>query len=173
LDINEAIREVIALTQTEVQQNRVRLQTWLAGDLPLVPADRVQLQQVIMNLIVNAVEAMSSVGDGSRELTIASGKDDANAVFVEVQDTGPGIDPADLDRLFQSFYTTKPDGIGMGLAISRSIIEAHGGRLSAASNQPHGALFCFTLPAEEKSSEGAPSHRADLTRSIVVRQEGG
>jgi C4-dicarboxylate-specific signal transduction histidine kinase len=119
LDINEAIREVIALTQTEVQQNRVRLQTRLGGDLPLVPADRVQLQQVIMNLLVNAIEAMSSVDDRSRELTIASGKEGANAVFVEVQDAGPGIDPADLDRLFQSFYTTKPDGIGMGLAISR------------------------------------------------------
>ncbi len=136
LDINEAIREVIALTQTEMQRHGVRLQTRLAGDLPLVPADRVQLQQVIMNLLVNAVEAMSSVGDRSRELTIASGKDDANAVFVEVRDTGPGIDPADLDRLFQSFYTTKPEGIGMGLAISRSIVEAHGGRLSAAADQP-------------------------------------
>jgi PAS domain S-box-containing protein len=172
LDVNEAIREVIALTQTEMQQNRVRLQTRLACDLPLVPADRVQLQQVIMNLLVNAVEAMAGVGDGPRELAIASGKDDANAVFVEVQDTGPGIDPADLDRLFQSFYTTKRDGIGMGLGISRSIIEAHGGRLSAAPNQPHGAVFRFTLPAEEKSSEGARSHRVDMVRSIVVRQQG-
>jgi PAS domain S-box-containing protein len=99
LDINEAIRDVIGLTQTEVQQNRVKLQARLADDLALVPADRVQLQQVIMNLLVNAVEAMSSVGDGSRELTIASGEDDPNAVFVEVQDTGPGIDPAELDRL--------------------------------------------------------------------------
>jgi C4-dicarboxylate-specific signal transduction histidine kinase len=153
LDINEAIRDVIALT--EVQQNRVKLQARLADDLALVPADRVQLQQVIMNLLVNAVEAMSSVGDGSRELTIASGEDDSNAVFVEVQDSGPGIDPAELDRLFQSFYTTKPDGIGMGLAISRSIIEAHGGRLKAAPNQPHGAVFRFTLPIEREPSEGA------------------
>jgi PAS domain S-box-containing protein len=161
-DINEAIREVIALTQTEVQQNRVGLQTRLARDLPLVPADRVQLHQVIMNLIVNAIEAMSSVDDRSRELTISSGNDDASAVFVEVQDTGPGINPADLDRLFQSFYTTKPDGIGMGLAISRSIVEAHSGRLSAAPNQPHGAVFRFTLPSEEKSQEGAPSHRVEL-----------
>jgi PAS domain S-box-containing protein len=161
-DINEAIREVIALTQTEVQQNRVGLQTRLARDLPLVPADRVQLHQVIMNLIVNAIEAMSSVDDRSRELTISSGNDDASAVFVEVQDTGPGINPADLDRLFQSFYTTKLDGIGMGLAISRSIVEAHSGRLSAAPNQPHGAVFRFTLPSEEKSQEGAPSHRVEL-----------
>jgi PAS domain S-box-containing protein len=170
LDINEAIREVIALTQTEVQQNRVRLQTRLGGDLPLVPADRVQLQQVIMNLLVNAIEAMSSVDDRSRELTIASGKEGANAVFVEVQDAGPGIDPADLDRLFQSFYTTKPDGIGMGLAISRSIVEAHGGRLSAAPNQPRGAAFRFTLPVEEPSSEHALYHRIDTMRSIVVQQ---
>jgi anti-sigma regulatory factor (Ser/Thr protein kinase) len=141
------------LTQTEVQQNHVRLQTRLADDLALVPADRVHLQQVIMNLLVNAVEAMSSVADGSRELTIASGKDDPNAVFVEVQDTGPGIDPAELDRLFQSFYTTKPEGIGMGLAISRSIVEAHGGRLAAAPNKPRGAVFRFTLLADEEPSE--------------------
>jgi signal transduction histidine kinase len=172
LDINEAIREVIALIQTEVQQNRVRLQTRLADDLSLVPADRVQLQQVIMNLLVNAVEAMSSVDDRSHELTIASGRDDANAVLVEVQDTGPGIDPADLDRLFQSFYTTKPDGIGMGLAISRSIIEAHGGRLKAAPNQPHGAVFRFTLPVEEESSEAERYCRVDVMRSIVVRRQG-
>jgi len=152
LDINQVIREVIALTQTEMQRNRVKLQSQLADDLPLVPADRVQLPQVMINLIVNAIEAMSSVGDGSRELTIASGKDDANAVFVEVRDTGPGIDPADLDRLFQSFYTTKPDGIGMGLAISRSIVEAHGGRLSAAPNNPRGAVFRLTLPVEETLS---------------------
>ena len=125
-----------------------------------------------MNLLVNAVEAMSSVVDRTRELTIASGKDDANAVFVEVRDAGPGIDLADLDRLFQSFYTTKPDGIGMGLAISRSIVEAHGGRLSAAADQPHGAVFRFTLPVEEKSSEGARSHHVDMIRSIVVRQQG-
>jgi signal transduction histidine kinase len=170
-DINEAIREVIALTQTEVQQNRIRLQTRLADALPLVPADRVQLQQVIMNLTANAIEAMSSVDDRSRELTITSGKGDANVVVVEVQDTGPGIDPADLDRLFQSFYTTKPDGIGMGLAISRSIVEAHGGGLSAAPNQPHGAVFRFTLPVEGKP-EGAPSHRVDMMRSVVVQQQG-
>src|SRR5205085_8397577 len=152
----------------------VRLQMRLADDLPLVPADRVQLQQVIMNLIVNAVEAMSGVGDRSRELTIASGKDDAaKAVLVEVRDTGPGIDPADLDRLFQSFYTTKPDGIGMGLAISRSIIEAHGGRLKAAPNQPQGAVFRFTLPVEEESSEAERYYRVDVMRSIVVQRQGG
>ena len=151
-NINEAIHEVIALTRTEVERNRIRLQTRLADDLPLVPADRVQLQQVIMNLIVNAIEAMAGISDRPRELTIASGEGDANTVFVKVRDTGPGIDPADLDRLFQSFYTTKPDGIGMGLAISRSIVEAHGGTLSATPNQPNGAIFQFTVPTRAYGS---------------------
>jgi PAS domain S-box-containing protein len=173
LDLDEAIHEVIALTQADMQRNGVRLQTRLAGDLPLVPADRVQLQQVIMNLIINAIEAMAAASDGRRELTIVSGRDDTRGVSVEVQDTGPGLDPEELDRLFQSFYTTKPDGIGMGLAISRSIAEAHGGRLSAAPNHPHGAVFRFTLPAAGKSLEGARSHRVDARKPIVVRQQGG
>ena len=148
-DINEAIREVIPLIQAELQRNRVGLQTGLANDLPLVPGDRVQLQQVIVNLIVNALDAMAGVSDGIRELTIASGAAAPNDVFVEVQDTGPGLDPASLDRLFQSFYTTKPDGMGMGLAISRSIVEVHGGRLSATPNEPRGAVFRMTLPVQE------------------------
>ncbi len=152
LAINEAIREVVSLTQAEMQRNRVGLQTGLADGLPLVPGDRVQLQQVIVNLIVNAVEAMSGASDGPRELTIVSGEGASNKVFVEVRDTGPGLDPASLDRLFQSFYTTKPDGIGMGLAISRSIVEAHGGRLAATPNEPHGAVFRFTLPVGETLS---------------------
>jgi signal transduction histidine kinase len=117
LDINDAIREVIALTQTETQRNAIRLHSRLADHLPLVSADRVQLQQIMINLIINAIEAMAGASDGPRALTIVSGIDDANEVVVEVQDTGPGLDPEQLDRLFQSFYTTKPDGIGMGLAI--------------------------------------------------------
>jgi two-component system sensor kinase FixL len=149
LGIDQAISDVIALTQTEMQRNGVRLQIRPADDLPLVSADRVQLQQVMINLIVNAIEAMGGVSDRPRELTIVSGIADARGVFVEVQDTGPGLDPEKLDRLFQSFYTTKPDGIGMGLAISRSIVEAHGGRLSAAPNRPRGAVFRFTVPVEE------------------------
>jgi PAS domain S-box-containing protein len=152
LDINEVIREVVALTQAETQRNAVRLQSQLGDDLPLVSADRVQLQQVMINLIINAIEAMAGAGDGPRELSIVSRIDDANDVMVEVQDTGPGLDPEKRDRLFQSFYTTKPDGIGMGLAISRSIAEAHGGRLSAAPNNPRGALFRFTLPVDETFS---------------------
>jgi C4-dicarboxylate-specific signal transduction histidine kinase len=157
LDINEAILEVIALTQAELQRNGVRLRTRLSGSLPLVPGDRVQVQQVVVNFILNAVEAMSGADDGARELTIASGADVSNDVFVEVQDSGPGLDPANLDQLFQSFYTTKPDGIGLGLAISRAIVEAHGGRLSATPNEPGGAVFRFTLPMEETLS-GNRSH---------------
>jgi len=150
-EVNEAIREVVSLTQAEMQRHGVGLQSPLAADLPLISADRVQLQQVMINLIVNAIEAMDT-SEPPRELTIASGRGEANDVFVEVRDTGPGLDPEKLDLLFQSFYTTKPDGIGMGLAISRSIAEAHGGRLSAAPNQPYGAVFRLTLPVEETSS---------------------
>jgi PAS domain S-box-containing protein len=152
LDINEAIREVIVLTRGETLKNGVSVQMQLAQGLPLIRGGRVQLQQVIVNLIVNAVEAMAGAGDGPRELTIVSGVDDANEVVVEVRDTGPGIDPADLDRLFQSFYTTKPDGIGMGLAICRSIVDAHGGRLWADANEPRGAVFQVTLPAGNMDS---------------------
>ncbi len=148
LDINDTIREVIALTHNELRRNGTSLRAQLADGLPLVAGDRVQLQQVLVNLIVNAVEAMSGVSDGMRELTIVSDKTASNHVFVEVQDTGPGLDQGQLDRLFQSFYTTKSDGMGMGLAISRSIVEAHGGRLLAAPNEPRGAVFRFTLPLE-------------------------
>ena len=147
-DINDAILEVIALTQSELQKHPVELRTHLSSDVPLVPADRVQLQQVILNLIVNAIDAMSGVGDRPRELVVGSGRSDPNDVFVEVRDSGPGLDPANLNRLFDSFYTTKPDGMGMGLSISRSIVEAHGGRLWATPNEPHGAVFRFTLPVE-------------------------
>jgi signal transduction histidine kinase len=149
LDLNEAVREVIALAQAEIRRNRIQLQTRLGDGLPRIAGDRVQLQQVTTNLIVNAIEAMSDVSEGPRELTIVSGAGSSTDVFVEVRDTGPGLDPANLDRLFQSFYTTKPNGMGMGLAISRSIVEAHGGRLSAAPNLPQGAVFRLTLPVEE------------------------
>ena len=149
LDINETIREVIALTRSEVQRNRVSLQTRLANGLPLVQGDRIQLQQVILNLIVNAVEAMSGASEGARELLISTGKDASNAVLVAVRDSGSGLDPEGLDRLFDAFYTTKPSGMGMGLSICRSIIEAHGGRVWAMANVPQGAVFKFTLPVGE------------------------
>jgi two-component system, LuxR family, sensor kinase FixL len=152
LDINTAILEVIALSSPELQRNQVELRSRLASGLPLVPADRIQLQQVILNLIVNATEAMSEAGNSPRELVVASGAIDANEVFIEVRDSGPGFGVADPRRIFDSFYTTKSEGMGMGLSISRSIVEAHGGRLWASANQPHGAVFRFTLPVEDDSA---------------------
>jgi PAS domain S-box-containing protein len=146
LDINEVIREVIALTRSELHRTGTLLQTQLAHGLPLVPGDRVQLQQVMLNLILNAVEAMSGSDEGSRELLISAEADGANGVRIAVRDWGPGLEPESLDRLFDAFYTTKPDGMGMGLSICRSIIEAHGGRVWATTNVPQGAAFQFTLP---------------------------
>jgi signal transduction histidine kinase len=148
LEINEAILEVIALTHGEVVRNSVSLQTQLAAGLPLIQGDRVQLQQVILNLIVNAVEAMSGVGEGSRELLIGTGKD-SSGVLVAVQDSGPGLNPKSFDRLFDAFYTTKPRGMGMGLSICRSIVEAHGGRIWASRTAGPGATVQFTLPVGE------------------------
>jgi two-component system sensor kinase FixL len=148
LDINETILEVIALARSEAQGNRIALQTQLSDDMPLILGDRIQLQQVILNLIINAIEAMSGVGEGPRELQVSSGKDDSQGALVAVRDSGPGLDPKSLDHLFTAFFTTKPKGMGMGLAISRSIIEAHGGRLWATANQLRGATFRFTLPAD-------------------------
>jgi signal transduction histidine kinase len=115
--------------------------------LPPIQGDRVELQQVILNLIINAVEAMSGVSEGSRELLVDTGKAGSDGVLVAVRDSGPGLAPASLERLFDAFYTTKPGGLGMGLSICRSIVEAHGGRLWATANVPHGAIFQFTLPA--------------------------
>jgi C4-dicarboxylate-specific signal transduction histidine kinase len=149
LEINEAILEVVALTRGEVVKNGISLQTRLAAGLPLVQGDRVQLQQVILNLIINAVEAMSGVNEEARELLIDTGSEAPNGVLVAVRDSGPGMKPASFDRLFDPFYTTKPGGIGMGLSICRSIIEAHGGRVWAAANVPQGAVFSFTLPVGE------------------------
>ena len=150
VNINETILEVIALTRSEVHRNRVSLQTRLSSDLPLILGDRIQLQQVILNLIINAIEAMSGVSEGPRELQVGSRKDDSQGVLVDVRDSGPGVDPGSLDHLFTAFYTTKPQGMGMGLAISRSIIEAHGGRLWATANKHSGATFQFTLPADSE-----------------------
>jgi PAS domain S-box-containing protein len=152
LDINEVIREVIALTRSELHRTGTLLQTQLAHGLPLVPGDRVQLQQVMLNLILNAVEAMSGSDEGSRELLISTEADGANGVRIAVRDWGPGLEPESLDRLFDAFYTTKPDGMGMGLSICRSIIEAHGGRVWATTNVPQGAAFQFTLPHQGQTA---------------------
>ncbi|HVH92203.1 MAG TPA: ATP-binding protein, partial [Candidatus Acidoferrum sp.] len=149
LDINQIIREVIGLGQSEVQRNHVALEAQLSDDMPLVFADRIQLQQVMLNLMMNAIEAMTQVTT-PRELLISSGADDSKGVVVVVRDSGPGLDSKSLERLFEPFYTTKPQGIGMGLAISRSIIEAHDGRLWATTNEDRGAAFQFTLQACSK-----------------------
>jgi C4-dicarboxylate-specific signal transduction histidine kinase len=147
LDINAGIREVIELTRGESVKNGISMQADLADGLPLIEGDRVQLQQVILNLIVNAVEAMSGASDGTRELLVSSRKADPGGVLVEVRDSGPGLAPETLEHVFDAFYTTKPGGLGMGLSICRSILDAHGGRLWASANLPHGASFQFALPA--------------------------
>ncbi|HEY3641766.1 MAG TPA: ATP-binding protein [Xanthobacteraceae bacterium] len=145
VDLNEAVREVLELTHGEALEHGVSVRTQLADGLPLIQGDRVQLQQVVLNLILNAVQAMGVVADGTREVLITSSQTEPNEVCLGVQDTGPGLSAETLPRLFEPFYTTKPGGMGMGLAICRSIIEAHGGRLWAAGCEPGGALFQFTI----------------------------
>jgi PAS domain S-box-containing protein len=149
LDINETIREVIELAQYQLRQSEILLESRLGQDLPLVRCDRVQLQQVLLNLIINAIEAMSGIKERPRELTIVSASDGPDAVSIEVRDSGSGLDPEHAPHLFEPFYTTKAEGLGIGLSISRSILEAHGGRLSAAANSPHGTVFLFSLPVNE------------------------
>jgi PAS domain S-box-containing protein len=146
LDINGAIRDVIALTRGEAVKNGVLMHTELLDGLPLIQGDRVQLQQVILNLIINAVQAMSSISEGKRELLINTAKAESGGVLVAVRDSGPGLAPTALDHMFDAFYTTKSGGMGVGLAICRSIIEAHGGRVWATPNTPQGAVFQFNLP---------------------------
>jgi signal transduction histidine kinase len=147
--IDDAILEVIALTRAEAADSCVSVRTQFAEGLPRVQGDRVQLQQVMLNLIVNAIQAMSGIGEGARELQISiDAVPSEGGVRVGVRDTGPGLSPESLSRLFEPFYTTKPDGMGMGLSICRSIIEAHGGRLWAIPCEPQGALFQFTIPAD-------------------------
>jgi len=146
LEINEAILEVTALAKNEIANNHISVQTQLAETLPAIQGDRVQLQQVILNLLINAIEAMSGMSEGPRELLISIAETDPGGVLVAVRDLGPGLAPESVDRLFESFYSTKPGGLGMGLSICRSIIEAHHGRLWATANTPRGAVFQFTLP---------------------------
>jgi len=146
LDINDVIHEVVALVLSEVRRHRVSLRMELSTALPPLLGDRVQLQQVILNLMINGIEAMSSVADRPRELLIRSGTQGSPGIFVAVRDSGIGLDPHNIARLFDAFFTTKPRGMGMGLSISRTIIEAHGGRLWTTPNEGHGATFQFTLP---------------------------
>ena len=156
VDLNEATREVIALSLSELQRNRVILRPELADDLPPVTGDRVQLQQVILNLLRNASDAMSGVDDRPRQLVIRTERDEGDRVRLTVQDAGVGFDPQGVDRLFEAFYTTKSGGMGIGLSVSRSIIESHHGRLWAAPNDGPGATFSFSIPRAAEGCDGRP-----------------
>lgn len=160
LDINETVLDVVALTRTELLKHNVSLQTEFAASLPLIEGDRIQVQQVILNLILNAVEAMSDLDESTRELHISTGREGLSGVRVTVRDFGPGLDPQSADHLFDAFYTTKPNGLGMGLPICRSIVEAHGGRLWVSANAPRGAVFQFTLAPERDDTFAAKEFEA-------------
>jgi signal transduction histidine kinase len=150
LKVNELILATTPLIGREIQRNQISMRTQLSDDEPLIQGDRVQLQQVLLNLLLNAIEALSSVSVGSRHLVIASAKKDSKTVLVSVYDSGRGFPSNDLDRLFIPFYSSKSDGMGMGLTISRSIVESHGGRIWATPNSPCGAVFQFTLPIDSR-----------------------
>jgi C4-dicarboxylate-specific signal transduction histidine kinase len=158
IDLNEATREVVALSMSELQRQHVAVRLELTDDLPSVKGDRVQLQQVILNLLLNASDAMSTVEDRPRELVIATSSDAAD-VHLSVRDTGIGFDAGDPDRLFDAFYTTKNSGMGIGLSVSRSIMDRHGGRLWATRNRGPGATFSFTIPCEAQDVLSAPGLR--------------
>ncbi len=169
-DLNDAINEVIVLARSALTENGVSVRTRFAEGLFAVQGDRVQVQQVVLNLILNAVEAMGSVEAGARELSISTEQSRTKGVLVAVRDSGPGIGPELLERVFEAFYTTKSSGVGMGLSICRSIIDAHGGRLWAEANEPRGAAFQFTLPSAEREhdfcSGGSPDRKAARTHRI-------
>ncbi|WP_442893734.1 ATP-binding protein [Bradyrhizobium sp. AZCC 1699] len=160
-DLNEAILEMVVLTRSEMVKHGILLQTNLAPGLPMVKGDRTQLQQVILNLILNAIEAMEGVDQRAGALRINSEREAAGGVLVTVRDSGPGLDPADVERVFEAFYTTKAKGMGMGLAICRSMVEAHGGRMWASANEPRGAVFQFSLPLEQDESVQARQIRSN------------
>jgi signal transduction histidine kinase len=151
LEINETILEVLALTSAAISEHSVLAKMQLSEGLPGILGDRVQLQQVILNLIMNAIEAMSEVGDGPRELWVGTGETEQGGVLVKISDSGPGLPPVNSKRIFEAFYTTKASGLGMGLSICRSIVEAHDGRLWATPNEPRGTVFHVMLPIAKKS----------------------
>jgi len=156
VDLNEATREVIALTQSELVRNRVMLKTELSDNFPHVTGDRVQLQQVILNLLLNATEAMRGVENRPRQMIIGTHRDEGDCVRLIVKDSGVGLEPQVMDKLFEAFYTTKKGGMGIGLSVSRSIIESHRGRLWAAPNDGPGATFAFSIPCR---GEGRTNNR--------------
>ena len=159
LDINDAIREVLVLTRSELHVHNVALETKLSDGLAPIMGDRVRLQQVILNLVMNAIEAMNEDTNESRLLRVQSRSDEPDTVLIAIEDSGPGIAPEIMDRLFEAFFTTKPSGMGMGLSICRSIVNAHGGRLWASPASPQGAVFQFTVPIAAKG-EGLSAHDA-------------
>jgi signal transduction histidine kinase len=166
VDLNEATREVIALSWNDLQRNRVIVQQELADGLPLIAGDRVQLQQVILNLIRNASDAMSTVDDRSRQLLVRTEADEDGHVRLSVKDAGVAFAPQSADRLFESFYTTKNDGVGIGLSVSRSIIENHHGRLWATLNDGPGATFSFCIPCGSELATDADDNR-DLAPDVT------
>lgn len=170
VDLNEAAREVIALSRSELQRSRVILRTDFADDVLTVVGDRVQLQQVILNLLLNASDAMRGVGDHAKHLVIRTRYEDGDRARLSVQDSGTGIDTQIVDKLFQAFYTTKSEGMGMGLSISRSIIESHHGRLWAETNDGPGATFSFSIPCNAENVMESQIHGAMRTRAVTERQ---
>ncbi|HEY1941204.1 MAG TPA: ATP-binding protein [Roseiarcus sp.] len=160
VDVNVTIHETIELIRTEAITNRVSVRTELLDTLPTVQGDRVELQQAVLNLIINAIEAMSGMNEGPRELIVSGDRTEAGGVLISVRDSGPGLTRSIQENLFESFHTTKPNGLGLGLSISRSIIEQHGGRLWASANAPRGAVFQFALPSS--------SHRASLNEQAAA-----
>jgi PAS domain S-box-containing protein len=166
LDLNDATREVIALSSSNLQRGRVVLEAELADDLPRVTGDRVQLQQVILNLLHNALDAMDGIHDRPRELLIRTEREDADGVRLTVRDAGVGIDRRSIDKLFDAFYSTKSAGMGVGLAVSRSIIESHRGRIWAASNEDSGATFAFSIPSASKRTPDDRSMRNSERRAL-------
>ena len=170
LKVNELILATTLLIDREIQRNQISMLTQLSDDEPLIQGDRVQLQQVLLNLLLNAIEALSSVSTGSRHLVIATTKKDLKSVLVSVYDSGKGFPSNDLDRLFDLFYSTKSDGMGMGLTISRSIVESHGGRIWATPNSPCGAVFQFTLPIDSRLIRSVNKDRfrwADVGQNLL------
>jgi C4-dicarboxylate-specific signal transduction histidine kinase len=165
--LNDLVAEVVELTYGEATQSRVAVTTHFADPPPVVQGDRVQLQQVILNLIINAIEAMSDTIDGPRRLTVRT-MSDATHVVVSVQDTGPGLSPAAIERIFEAYYTTKAHGLGVGLSICRSIIDSHRGKLWAAQNEHRGATFSFSIPLRSPHSRRASTHRAHSRRAVSV-----
>jgi signal transduction histidine kinase len=170
VDLNEAAREVIALSRSELQRSRVILHTDFSDDILIVIGDRVQLQQVILNLLLNASDAMSGVGDHAKHLVIKTRYDDGDHARLSVQDSGVGIDNHSVDKIFQAFYTTKNDGMGMGLSISRSIIESHRGRLWAEANDGPGATFSFSIPCNAEDVTGVQRHGVMRKHAVTERQ---